>query len=464
MEGFILDTSYKDLEVIILAAGRGTRMRSSVPKVLHPLAGKPLLQHVIDTAQQLNPTQIHVVVGHGADAVQQALANQNLNFHVQLEQLGTGDAVACALPACKPNTAVLVLFGDVPLIAASTLQALISGAQDHPIMLAARLDDPRGYGRVLRDEQGHFLAVVEQADASEAQASINEVNTGVLAAPTEQLLALLNRVENDNAQQEYYLPDVLGLAQQDGTDVAIAITEDPLEMYGVNDRLQLQTLERALQCRRADALMAAGVAVVDRQRIDIRGELDCGVDVEIDINVVFEGRVSLGDGVKIGAHCVLKDVVVASGTDIQPFCHLEGAVIGERCRIGPYARLRPGSILSETARVGNFVETKNTTLGVGSKANHLAYLGDTAVGAQSNIGAGTITCNYDGVNKHPTTVGDSVFVGSNSTLVAPLILSDGAFVAAGSVVTNDVSAKELAVGRARQRNITGWQRPDEKKD
>ena len=269
---------------------------------------------------------------------------------------------------------------------------------------------------------------------------------------------------NDNAQGEYYLPDALGLAQQQGIDVAVAVTDDPLEMYGVNDRLQLQTLERALQCRRADALMSAGVAVADRQRIDIRGDLTCGTDVEIDINVVFEGQVSLGDGVRVGAHCVLKDVFIGSGTDIQPFCHLEGAVVGERCHIGPYARLRPGSILSETAKVGNFVETKNTTLGVGSKANHLAYLGDTHVGAQSNIGAGTITCNYDGVNKHPTILGDSVFVGSNSTLVAPISLSDGAFVAAGSVVTDDVPGNELAVGRARQRNISGWQRPDVKKD
>ena len=459
-----LTAAHKNLEVIILAAGRGTRMRSSTPKVLHLLAGKYLIQHVIDTAQTLNPTQIHVVVGHGADAVEQALAGQNLNFHQQTEQLGTGHAVACALPGCASNSAVLVLFGDVPLIAASTLKTLIAGSQDNPSMLAARLDDPQGYGRVLRSEQGHFLAVVEQADANETQALINEVNTGVLAAPVEQLSALLNLVGNDNAQGEYYLPDALGLAQQQGIAVAVAVTDDPLEMYGINDRLQLQTLERALQCRRADTLMSAGVAVADRQRIDIRGELACGTDVEIDINVVFEGQVSLGDGVRVGAHCVLKDVVIGSGTDIQPFCHLEGAVVGERCHIGPYARLRPGSILSETAKVGNFVETKNTTLGVGSKANHLAYLGDTHVGAQSNIGAGTITCNYDGVNKHPTTLGDSVFVGSNSTLVAPINLSDGAFVAAGSVVTDDVPESELAVGRARQRNISGWQRPDIKKD
>ena len=459
-----LTTLHKDLEVIILAAGRGTRMRSATPKVLHTLAGQHLLQHVIDTAQQLNPTQIHVVVGHGADAVQEALADQELHFHQQTEQLGTGHAVGCALSGCKPNTVVLVLFGDVPLIAASTLETLIAGAQQHPIMLAARLDNPQGYGRVVRDEQGHFLSVVEQADASDTQKLISEVNTGVLAAPVEQLSELLNLVGNDNAQGEYYLPDVLSLAQQQGTDVAVAVTDDPLEMYGVNDRLQLQILERALQCRRADALMTAGVAVADRQRIDIRGDLVCGTDVEIDINVIFEGLVRLGDGVKVGAHCVLKNVVVGPGTEIQPFCHIEGAAIGADCRIGPYARLRPGSVLAETARVGNFVETKNTSLGVGSKANHLAYLGDTHVGAQSNIGAGTITCNYDGVNKHPTTLGDSVFVGSNSTLVAPLTLSDGAFVAAGSVITDDVPSETLAVGRARQGNIAGWQRPKGKKD
>lgn len=459
-----LTTLHKDLEVIILAAGRGTRMRSAIPKVLHTLAGRHLLQHVIDTAQQLNPTQVHVVVGHGADAVQEALADQELHFHQQTEQLGTGHAVGCALSGCKPHTVVLVLFGDVPLIAASTLETLIAGAQQHPIMLAARLDNPEGYGRVVRDEQGHFLSVVEQADASDTQKSISEVNTGVLAAPVEQLSELLNLVGNDNAQGEYYLPDVLSLAQQQGTDVAVAVTDDPLEMYGVNDRQQLQILERALQCRRADALMTAGVAVADRQRIDIRGDLVCGTDVEIDINVIFEGLVRLGDGVKVGAHCVLKNVVVGPGTEIQPFCHIDGAAIGADCRIGPYARLRPGSVLAETARVGNFVETKNTSLGVGSKANHLAYLGDTHVGAQSNIGAGTITCNYDGVNKHPTTLGDSVFVGSNSTLVAPLTLSDGAFVAAGSVITDDVPSETLAVGRARQGNITGWQRPKGKKD
>ena len=439
-------------------------MRSSLPKVLHTLAGQPLLQHVIDTAQALDPSQIHVVVGYGADVVQEAIPGQKLSFHTQNEQLGTGHAVGCALPACQPGSVVLVLFGDVPLIAASTLQAVISGAQQNPIMLAARLADPSGYGRVLRDEAGGFMAVVEQADASESEALICEVNTGILAAPVDQLASLLSSVSNDNAQGEYYLPDVLGLARQQGTAVEVFVTDDALEMYGVNNRAQLQELERSLQCRRADALMDAGVAIADRQRIDIRGDLECGVDVAIDINVVFEGQVHLGDGVRVGAHCVLKDVTVSSGTDIQPFCHLEGAVIGEQCRIGPYARLRPGSVLADAARVGNFVETKNTTFGAGSKANHLAYIGDTTVGSNTNIGAGTITCNYDGIDKHKTALGDGVFVGSNSTLVAPVTLSDGAFVAAGSVVTNDVAREELAVGRARQRNITGWQRPTKKKD
>ena len=439
-------------------------MRSSLPKVLHTLAGQPLLQHVIDTAQALDPSQIHVVVGYGADVVQEAIPGQKLNFHTQNEQLGTGHAVGCALPACQPGSVVLVLFGDVPLIAASTLQAVISGAQQNPIMLAARLADPSGYGRVLRDEAGGFMSVVEQADASESEALISEVNTGVLAAPVDQLASLLSSVSNDNAQGEYYLPDVLGLARQQGIAVEVVVTDDALEMYGVNNRAQLQELERSLQCRRADALMDAGVAIADRQRIDIRGDLECGVDVAIDINVVFEGQVRLGDGVRVGAHCVLKDVTVSSGTDIQPFCHLEGAVIGEQCRIGPYARLRPGSVLADAARVGNFVETKNATFGAGSKANHLAYIGDTTVGSDTNIGAGTITCNYDGIDKHQTALGDGVFVGSNSTLVAPVTLSDGAFVAAGSVVTDDVAGEELAVGRARQRNIAGWQRPAKKRD
>ncbi|MCH1492632.1 MAG: bifunctional UDP-N-acetylglucosamine diphosphorylase/glucosamine-1-phosphate N-acetyltransferase GlmU [Luminiphilus sp.] len=447
------------LEIIILAAGQGSRMRSSKPKVLHALAGKPLLAHVLETARGLKPDTIHVVVGHGAEAVKAATHGQDLTFHHQAEQLGTGHAVACALPSCHSEATVLVLFGDVPLMSGTTLARLLKENPTHPTMLAACLDDPTGYGRVLRDENDGFAAVVEQADATERQHSVKEANTGVLAAPAQLLSTLLASVGNDNAQGEYYLPDALALAVGQGIPVGIVVTDDPHEIAGVNDRIQLEALERDLQHRLADALMRTGVAITDRRRVDIRGDLQCGQDVEVDINAVFEGRVILGDGVRIGANCFLKDVVVGADTEIQPFCHIEGASIGVGCRIGPYARLRPGTELAETARVGNFVETKNTVLGSGSKANHLAYLGDTRVGENSNIGAGTITCNYDGVNKHPTTLGAGVFVGSNSTLVAPVTLADRAFVAAGSVVTDEVPEENLAVGRSRQRNVSGWKPP-----
>ncbi len=452
------------LEVVILAAGKGTRMRSPLPKVLHQLAGQPLVSHVLATARALEPKKIHLVVGHGAEQVQSTVAAEDIEFHVQAEQLGTGHAVAQALPACDPNSTVLVLFGDVPLLGAETLAALIARVDTAPVMLAAKLDDPTGYGRVIRDASGAFISVVEQKDAGPHELAVQEVNTGVLAAPAGLMSTLLNRVGNNNAQQEYYLPDVLGLARADGLTVQVAVTADPLEMMGVNDRLQLEALERTLQQRRAEELMREGVAIADRSRIDIRGSLTCGVDVSIDVNTVFEGSVSLGDGVRIGANCVIKNASIADGTDVQPFCHVEDATIGAECKIGPYARLRPGTQLGNTARIGNFVETKNAHFGEGSKANHLAYVGDARIGDGCNIGAGTITCNYDGVNKHRTQLGDGVFIGSNSTLVAPVEIADGGFVAAGSVVTKPVGCDELAVGRARQKNISGWQRPTKNKD
>jgi len=451
------------LEIIILAAGRGTRMRSNLPKVLHPLAGRPLLQHVVDTAAALNPKRTHVVIGHGADQVRDAIAG-DLEFHIQTEQLGTGHAVLQALPHCAPDSTVLVLFGDVPLMNKTTLQQLLPAADHGLVMLAAALDDPTGYGRVLRDTEGEFLGVVEQKDASTAELAIREVNTGVLAGSASLLASLLSRVGNANAQGEYYLPDALGMAVSDGLSVAVMVTEEISDILGVNDRLQLEQLERRYQITRACDLMREGVAIRDRQRIDIRGQLFCGRDVTIDVNTVFEGQVILGDGVSIGANCILKDVEIAAGTVVHPFCHLESAVVGSHCSVGPYARLRPGTVLGDAARVGNFVETKNATLGMGSKANHLAYIGDSKVGEGCNIGAGTITCNYDGANKHPTVLGDRVFVGSNSTLVAPLTIESDGFVAAGSTVTKDINSAQLAVSRARQRNIDGWRRPEKSKD
>ena len=447
------------LEVIILAAGKGTRMRSAIPKVLHKLAGKPLLEHVVATARKLSPTKIHVVVGHGSEQVSAAVSGDDVTCHKQQNQLGTGHAVAQALPQCDPASNVLILFGDVPLMSAKTLQNLLASTTDAPSVLAAHIPDPTGYGRVIRDAHQRFVEIVEEKDASEEQRAVQEVNTGVIAAPASLLTTLLSRVNNQNAQAEYYLPDVLGIAREDGMTVNVVVSKDPAEILGVNNRLQLEELERILQQRLAEKLLLDGVAVSDRRRLDIRGELTCGEGVSIDINVLLEGDVTLGDNVTIGANCVIRDAAIGANTVIQPFSHIERAVIGTDCFIGPYARLRPGTDLGSAVRIGNFVETKNSTLGAGSKANHLAYIGDTTVGEGSNIGAGTITCNYDGANKFPTHLGDGVFIGSNSTLVAPVTIADGGFVAAGSVITKDVLADDLAVGRAKQRNISGWQKP-----
>ena len=447
------------LEVIILAAGKGTRMRSAIPKVLHTLAGKPLLEHVVATARNLSPTKIHVVVGHGSEQVSAAVSGDDVTCHKQQNQLGTGHAVAQALPQCDPASTVLILFGDVPLMSAKTLRNLLASTTDAPSVLSAHIPDPTGYGRVIRDAHQQFVEIVEEKDASEEQRAVQEVNTGVIAAPASLLTTLLSRVNNQNAQAEYYLPDVLGIAREDGMTVNVVVSEDPAEILGVNNRLQLEELERILQQRLAEKLLLDGVAVSDRRRLDIRGELTCGEGVSIDINVLLEGDVTLGDNVSIGANCVIRDAAIGANTVIQPFSHIERAVIGTDCFIGPYARLRPGTDLGSAVRIGNFVETKNSTLGAGSKANHLAYIGDTTVGEGSNIGAGTITCNYDGANKFPTHLGDGVFIGSNSTLVAPVTIADGGFVAAGSVITKDVLADDLAVGRAKQRNISGWQKP-----
>lgn len=453
-----------NLEVVILAAGQGSRMKSALPKVLHPLGGKPLLAHVIDTAEQLAPDAIHVVVGHGTEAVRSAMSGYDINWVEQSEQLGTGHAVAQALPHVSPQSVVLVLYGDVPLAELATLQRLSVLAQEAPALLTARLGNPSGYGRILRNEDNALVGVVEDKDASEQQRGIDEVNTGLLAAPCADLAEYLPRVSNSNQQAEYYLPDILSLAVEAGKTVSTCEAASEIEILGVNDRVQLNQVEREYQRRQAHGLMRDGVSIADANRLDIRGELTCGEDVSIDVNVVFEGCVHLEDNVQIGANCVVRDAYIGRGSVIHPMSHLQEVNIGRDCSVGPFARLRPGTALQDDAKIGNFVETKKARIGQGSKINHLSYIGDCDMGSDVNVGAGTITCNYDGVNKHRTEMGDGVFVGSNSTLVAPLTIENQGFVGAGSTITSKVGGEELAVSRARQRNIQGWKRPAKKEN
>ncbi|MBU1332045.1 MAG: bifunctional UDP-N-acetylglucosamine diphosphorylase/glucosamine-1-phosphate N-acetyltransferase GlmU [Gammaproteobacteria bacterium] len=447
------------LDIVILAAGQGTRMRSALPKVLHPVAGKSMLGHVIDTARQLKPQGIHVVIGHGAEKVREQLAADDLNFVIQAEQLGTGHAVAQALPALTAER-VLILYGDVPLIEVETLQRLLLQVSEQQLgLLTVNLNDPTGYGRIVRDEQGAVKAIVEHKDASEAQRKICEGNTGILAVPGKRLGDWLGRLSNSNAQGEYYLTDVIAMAVADGLVVATEQAADEIEVLGANDRIQLAQLERHYQYRAARRLMVQGVTLIDPARFDQRGEVTVGRDVTIDINVILEGQVVIEDVVQIGPNCVIKNSVLRKGAIVKANSHLEGAEVGEGADCGPFARLRPGSVLGAKAHVGNFVELKNAVLGDGAKAGHLSYLGDAEIGARTNIGAGTITCNYDGANKHRTVLGEDVFVGSNSALVAPVTLGDRATTGAGSVITSDVPSDTLAVGRAKQRNIDGWKRP-----
>jgi bifunctional UDP-N-acetylglucosamine pyrophosphorylase/glucosamine-1-phosphate N-acetyltransferase len=450
------------LDIVILAAGQGTRMRSALPKVLHPVAGKSMLGHVIDTARTLQPQGIHVVIGHGAEQVRERLAADDLNFVLQTEQLGTGHAVAQALPALSAER-VLILYGDVPLIEQDTLQRLLEKVGDEQLgLLTVDLNDPTGYGRILRDQTGKVLAIVEQKDATPEQRQIGEGNTGILAVPGKRLGDWLGRLSNSNAQGEYYLTDVIAMAVADGLVVATEQPLDAMEVQGANDRIQLAELERHYQQRAARQLMAQGVTLRDPARFDLRGEVTVGRDVLIDINVILEGRVVIEDGVHIGPNCVISNSTLRKGAVVKANSHLDGAEVGEGADCGPFARLRPGAVLGAKAHVGNFVELKNAVLGEGAKAGHLSYLGDAEIGARTNIGAGTITCNYDGANKFKTVLGEDVFIGSNSALVAPLTLGDGVTTGAGSVITSDVPANTLAVGRAKQRNIQGWQRPTKK--
>lgn len=451
------------LDIVILAAGQGTRMRSSLPKVLHPVAGLSMLGHVINTARQLQPDSIQVVIGHGADLVREQLAADDLQFVIQREQLGTGHAVAQALPTLKAER-VLVLYGDVPLIEKETLERLLTRVdQQHLALLTVELDDPTGYGRIIRDTDGAVQAIVEQKDANAEQRLIREGNTGILAMPGTRLADWLGRLSNSNAQGEYYLTDVIAMAVADGLTIATEQPLDAMEVQGANDRIQLSQLERHYQRRAARHLMADGVTLIDPERFDLRGEVVVGRDVSIDINVILEGKVVLEDGVQIGANCVIRNSTLRRGAIIKANSHLEGAEVGEGADCGPFARLRPGSVLAARAHVGNFVEMKNARLGEGAKAGHLSYLGDAEVGARSNIGAGTITCNYDGANKFRTELGEDVFIGSNNSLVAPLTVGTGATTAAGSTITHEVPAGALAFGRARQKNIENWKRPEKKK-
>ncbi len=449
-----------NLHVVILAAGQGTRMRSALPKVLHPVAGKPMLEHVIDSARALLPQGIHVVIGHGAERVRQTLNAADLNWVLQSEQLGTGHAVAQALPHISGADQVLVLYGDVPLLQVETLQGLVQQAGNQALgMLTVVMQDPTGYGRIIRDQAGQVQAIVEQKDASAEQLLINEGNTGIMVLPGSRVAGWLSSLSNNNAQGEYYLTDVVALAVSQAVPVQVAQAGDELEVMGANNRQQLSVLERGWQRREAERLMIQGASLADPARLDVRGEVTIGRDISIDVNVVLEGRVVIEDDVVIESNCVIRDSVIKAGSVIKAFSHLDGAEVGADCDVGPYARLRPGTVLHTGAKVGNFVETKKTVLGAGSKINHLSYVGDAEVGKGANIGAGTITCNYDGVNKFVTRIGDGAFIGSNTALVAPVAVGNQATTAAGSTITQDIPDATLGVARARQRNVEGWKRP-----
>jgi bifunctional UDP-N-acetylglucosamine pyrophosphorylase / glucosamine-1-phosphate N-acetyltransferase len=452
------------MNIVILAAGTGKRMRSALPKVLHPLAGRPLLSHVIDTARTLKPTRLVVVVGHGGDVVRAAVAAPDVQFAVQEQQLGTGHAVQQALPLLDPSVPTLVLYGDVPLTRASTLKRLVESAAEGCYgVLTVTLDDPTGYGRIVRDGAGCVTRIVEQKDATQEQLRIAEINTGIVVTPTAQLAMWLATLKNDNAQGEFYLTDVVERAIEAGFEVVTAQPDEEWETLGVNSKQQLAELERVHQRNIAEALLVAGVTLADPARIDVRGTLECGRDVSIDINCVFEGHVSLADNVTIGPNCVIRNASLGAGTRVDAYTHIEGAQVGAQVVLGPYARLRPGASLQDESHVGNFVEVKNAVLGHGSKANHLTYIGDADIGARVNIGAGTITCNYDGANKFRTVIEDDVFVGSDTQLVAPVRVGRGVTIAAGTTVWKDVEENVLVLNDKTQTSKAGFVRPTKKK-
>lgn len=455
--------SMSQLSVAILAAGKGTRMYSDLPKVLHPLAGKPMVQHVIDTASKLGAKQVHLVYGHGGDLLKKNLANQPINWVLQAEQLGTGHAMQQAAPYFSDDENVLMLYGDVPLIAEETLDRLINAKPEGGIgLLTVKLDDPSGYGRIVRKD-GQVVSIVEHKDATAEQHKINEINTGILVASGKDLKRWLAKLDNNNAQGEFYITDIIALAHAEGNAIEAVHPTRLSEVEGVNNRLQLSRLERVYQSEQAESLLLAGVMLNDPARFDLRGELVHGRDITIDTNVIIEGKVVLGDRVFIGSGCVLKDCVIGNDSVISPYSVIENAELNVGCTVGPFARLRPGAKLEQDAHVGNFVEIKNSRLGKGSKAGHLSYLGDAEIGDRVNIGAGTITCNYDGANKFKTIIGDDVFVGSDTQLVAPVSVANGATIGAGTTVTSNVGENELVISRVKQKHITGWQRPVKKK-
>ena len=448
------------LEVIILAAGKGTRMRSDMPKVLHPLAGKPMLVHAVEQAQKLKPTHTHIIVGHRAEQVEAQVTPLGAQCVPQKQQLGTGHAVAQAMPQVDNDATVLVLYGDVPLVPSELMQQLADQAGQRGLaILTVTLDDSTGYGRIVRNHQGDIQAIVEHKDANPEQRQIKEINSGILAAKASLLNGWLPRIESNNAQGEIYLTDIIAMAVADGVGISHLQPEFPQQVQGVNDRVQLAELERWYQFQQATQLLRDGVQLADPSRFDLRGELTTGKDIYIDINAIIEGKVHLEEGVHIGPNCHIKNAYIGAGTQVLANSVIDQAQVAACCNIGPFARLRPGTVLEEGAKVGNFVETKKTTLGKGSKANHFTYLGDTVVGQNVNIGAGTITCNYDGVNKFQTIIKDDVFIGSNSSIVAPVTIGAGATVGAGSTITKDVADNNLAIARGKQRNLATWAKP-----
>ena len=448
------------LQVVVLAAGQGKRMNSRLPKVLHPLGGRPMIQHVLDRARRLAPTRLAVVVGHGGERVAELFDAPDVTSVVQEHQLGTGHAVLQAMPSLEPAGVVLVLYGDVPRIASGTLRTLVDAAAENQLaLLTEEVDDPKGLGRIVRDQSGRVARIVEERDATDAQRAIREINTGIVAAPFEKLRTWLCGLTNDNAQGEYYLTDIVAAAVAEGFPVAVRRPTSPTECLGVNSKRELARLERLLQMEIANALLDAGVTLADPARIDVRGELSCGRDVSIDVNCIFEGRVVLGDGVRVGANCILKDSTLGAATEVKPFSHVEGALVGAHVQIGPYARIHPGTQLDDDVVIGNFVEVKASTLGRGSKAKHLSYLGDTTIGRNVNVGAGTITCNYDGAKKHRTVIEDDVHIGSDVQLVAPITVGKGATIGAGATLTKDVPPGGLTLTEKKQVTRPQWERP-----
>jgi bifunctional UDP-N-acetylglucosamine pyrophosphorylase/glucosamine-1-phosphate N-acetyltransferase len=450
------------LEIVVLAAGQGKRMRSRLPKVLHPLAGRPLLAHVLAAAHALSPRRVVVVHGHGADQVRDFFKDAPVQWVLQAEQLGTGHAVQQAMAQLSGNAEVLILYGDVPLVRPETLRKLVDASRDGVAVMTAELEDPAGYGRIVRQPSGDIARIVEHKDATPEVLAVREINAGFMALSARRLAGWLAKLSNRNAQKEYYLTDVVAAAVAEGLTARPVMVHDAWEAAGVNSKAELAALERQFQKREAQRLLEAAVTLADPARLDVRGELDCGADVSIDVNCVFEGKVSLADGVRIGPNCVLRNVTVGAGTEVLAFSHLEDSEVGARCRLGPYARLRPGTSLAEDVHVGNFVEVKASRIGKGSKANHLSYIGDSEIGASVNVGAGTITCNYDGVSKHRTIIEDDCFIGSDATLVAPLRIARGSYIGAGSTISKDTPAGQLTVARARQVSVPSWKPPKKK--